>query len=110
MAHRDLHPEYDPTCFGCKALSVNVSAHALENKGAAVRAIDDKDKALTQDLVGYKQMRDAGLQPKGIDGSGEAVKRINSQFDLDLGLIVPKKEESKVRDGFSWARENGLMA
>lgn len=110
MAHRDFHPDPDPDCFGCKVLSVNIGASALEVRGASVREQNAKDKALSKDLDGYRQMRDGGLQPKAIDGSSEVVKRVNSQFDIDLGRVVPKNEESRVREGFAYAEELGFSA
>lgn len=111
MAHRDRHPEYVDGCFGCKAGTISISATALENRGAAVRVADAKDKALDGDLAAYKRLRANGLQPKNIDGSASLEKSdIKGQFDIDLGHIVPKDQESRVREGFDLAREQGLMA
>lgn len=110
MAHRDFHPTYTEGCFGCKVLSVNVGAGALEVRGADVRSIDAKDKTLAKDLDAYKRLRHDGLQPKTIDGSHNVESRVNSQFDIDLGHVVPKAEESRVREGMDWAKEHGLVA
>lgn len=108
MSHRDHHPEYDPDCMGCKLLTISIGAGARENQGVGIREADAKDKALERDLVGYREMRDGGLQPKQIDGSGELVKRVDDQFDIDLGRIVPKEDKSKVRDSFAYMEEMGF--
>lgn len=108
MAHSDLHPEFNPDCMGCKLLTLNIGAGALENKGAGVRREDAREKQLDKDLRGYREMRDGGLQPRMIDGSSEVVKTVNSQFDIDLGRVVPKGEESRVRESFAWVEEQGV--
>lgn len=102
--HRDLHPTYVEGCWTCKLHTIHIGSSNPE-----VKLMEKKDRALDKDLVAYKQMRDGGLQPKQIDGSGELVKKVNSQFDIDLGKIVPKKDESKVRESFEYCRENGMM-
>lgn len=108
VAHRDTHPEYVDGCFGCKVMTVGVSAGALEVRGAAVRAMDAKDKALDGDLAAYKRLRNNGLQPKAIDGSLDVERKVTSQFDIDLGHVVPKKDVPRVREGFALAREMGM--
>lgn len=109
MSHRDFHPVPDPdNCIGCKLLTLNIGAGALENKGAGVRREDAREKQLDKDLRGYREMRDGGLQPQRIDGSSEVVKTVNSQFDIDLGRTIPKSEESRVREGYAWVEEMGL--
>lgn len=110
MAHRDLHPEPVDECFGCKVLSINIGAGALENRGAAVREADGKDRQLDRDLHSYRDMRKSGLQPKQIDGSADLASKVNDQFDIDLGVVVPKKEKTRVKDGFAFAKEAGLMS
>lgn len=109
MKHREVHPIYVEGCFGCKVQTVGVAASAMENRGAAVREADAKDKALSKDLDSYKRLRANGLQPKNIDGSAALESSdMRSQFDIDLGRIVPKSEESRVREGFEMAKEMGL--
>lgn len=108
VAHRDLHPEYRDGCFGCKVSTIHIGAGALENRGGAVRAMDAKDKALDSDLGAYKRLRANGLQPKAIDGSSDVERHVTSQFDIDLGHVVPKSEQSRVREGFDLAAEMGM--
>jgi hypothetical protein len=108
VAHRDLHPEYKEGCMGCKVLSLNVGAGALETKGVEVRATDAREKKLSKDLDAYQRLRDNGLQPRNIDGSSDLESKVNSQWDIDLGRIIPKSEESRVREGFAMVAEGGL--
>lgn len=105
MAHRDLHPEYVDGCFGCKALTLNIGAGAKEVRGAAVREMDAKDKALDKDLASYKRLRNNGLQPKSIDGSSQVEQVVTSQFDIDLGHVVPKEFKTRVQEGFALAKD-----
>lgn len=77
-------------------------------RGAEVRKADAKDKTLDADLAAYKRLRNNGLQPKGIDGSANVERKVTSQFDIDLGTVVPKDKVSQVKDGFALAKEMGL--
>lgn len=108
MSHREHHPVPVESCFGCKVLSVNVGAGALENKGKAVREMSAKDTNLAADLDAYSRLRADGLQPKHIDGAKDLESKVGSQFDIDLGRFVPKNEESRVREGFAIAKELGF--
>lgn len=104
MSHREFHPVPVDSCFGCKVLSIGISAEALPNRKGPIAAINHKDKVLSDDLAAYKRLRRDGLQPKQIDGSAIVEARANSQFDIDLGHVVPKAQERRVREGFEFAK------
>lgn len=103
MKHREVHPTDVEGCFGCKVASIQVAPSALGSTQAIVSR--QRDDALDKDLDAYKRLRKNGLQPKAIDGSAALEKSdIRSQFDIDLGHVVPKSEESRVREGFEMVR------
>lgn len=66
--HRATHPEPVEGCFGCKVLTIAVSAEALPNRGASVIAINRKQERWDRDGAAYKRLRADGLQPPQIDG------------------------------------------
>lgn len=111
VAHRDIHPVYVEGCDPCRWASVSVAPSALETRGAAVRHANQKDRELDKDLSAYKRLRHDGLQPKSVDGAYALEHSdIRSQFDIDLGHVVPKEKEGVVREGFDMCKEMGLMA
>jgi hypothetical protein len=57
MKHWEYHPEYDETCFGCKAGTLQMNA------GDAVR--DISEKKWTAELKAYESARSQGMQPAG---------------------------------------------
>lgn len=57
MKHWEYHPEYDETCFGCKASSLQM------NTGDATR--DIPDKKWNAELQAYRDARSQGMQPAG---------------------------------------------
>ena len=109
MNHRQRHSQYVEGCWACKVLSVNVSAEATPNRRPEPVRIEKKDKALSADLDAYKRLRRDGLQPTGIDGSAEAEKRVNSQWDFDLGRYVPKGEMDRVGEAMAISKELGYV-
>lgn len=100
MNHRQTHPTPVEGCFGCKLLTVNTSRGPTPT--------DIREKALSADLDAYKRLRRNGLQPPHIDGSAEAEKRVGSQWDFDLGRLVPKAEMSRVLEGAEVAKDMGF--
>lgn len=96
--HSRTHPTPVEDCWACRVMTIRV------DRGGA-QVIDAKDRQLRADLDAYKRLRHDGLQPQRIDGSSEVEKRVDSQFELDLGRYVPKEERSRVEEGFALAKE-----
>jgi len=109
ITHRERHPEYVEGCFACKALSVNLAAAAIPNRRPVPTDIDRRDRALSADLPAYKRLRRDGLQPKAVDGSAELEKRVNSQWDINLGRYVPEKDMPRVREAVEVSKELGYI-
>lgn len=105
MAHRDVHEEFTEGCYGCHLLSINIGAAALPTRKAEVRRTEEKERLLSKDLPAYKRLRDDGLQPRNIDGSADLEGKVTSQFDIDLGHVVPRQQRERVKEGFAMAAE-----
>lgn len=103
--HAERHVDFHDGCWACKVRSVGVSAEAMPNRKGPIAAVNAKDKVLSDDLAAYKRLRRDGLQPKRIDGSATVEARANSQFDIDLGHVVPKSQEARIREGFEAVRQ-----
>jgi hypothetical protein len=58
-----------------------------------------------RDMPAYKRLRDNGLQPKGIDGSGDLETRASTQVEVEMGKIFRKEDMPKVQEGMALARE-----
>lgn len=101
MKHREVHPVDVPGCFGCHVASVQM------NTGQS-NGVEQREKDLRKDLDAYKRLRQDGLHPKGIDGSHKLEAHVESQFDIDLGRIIPKEEKSRVEEGFAIAHDMGF--
>jgi hypothetical protein len=60
MKHWEHHPEPVETCFGCKALSLEMNAGDAK---AAIRDGGMTQKAWDKELAEYKTARAQGIQP-----------------------------------------------
>lgn len=60
MKHWEHHPEPVETCFGCKALSLEMNAGDAK---AAIRDGGMTQKAWDKELAEYKKARAQGIQP-----------------------------------------------
>ena len=60
MKHWEHHPEPVETCFGCKALSLEMNAGDAK---AAIRDGGMTQKAWDNELAEYKKARAQGIQP-----------------------------------------------
>ena len=91
MACSKPHCTEDALCFRCKALTISISAHALETKGKPVVAIDKKEGGWKVDIPAYRRLRKQGLQPKSIDGSARIEARAETKAEVELGKIIEDK-------------------
>lgn len=105
MKHKETHPDYVEGCWGCHAASIQFGSTS-----PVVAAQSAADRQLAKDRDAYKRLRNDGLQPKSLDGSSTLESTVNSQFDIDLGRVIPKEERSRVEEGMAMVREGGLIA
>ncbi len=79
-------------CGGVMRLRIGVGVHvapsALENKGATARAGNARDSQWDKDMPAYKRMRNAGMQPRNIDGSAALENEVGSQFDVQYKPLL----------------------
>lgn len=111
MKHRETHPVDVEGCYGCKLLGLQITPSAMPSRGqgAVVAGTNEKEKVLHQDRDAYKRLRMDGLHPRTVDGARDLERNVNSQFDIDLGRIIPKEERSRVEEGMAMVREGGLL-
>lgn len=80
---------------------VQIAPSALEGKGANVRQIKSKDRALDGDMNAYKRMRKQGLQPEKIDGAASVENNVADGFDITwkerLSKVAPDEKWESVR-------------
>jgi hypothetical protein len=87
MKHWEHHPEPIDTCFGCKALSLEMNA------GDAKR--DISEKKWTSELQAYRDARAQGIQPAGttmrhVQEAHRASEVLGKAYDADT---MPKSKD-----------------
>jgi hypothetical protein len=87
MKHWEYHPEYDETCFGCKAGTLQMNA------GDATR--DIPDKKWNAELNAYANARAQGMQPAGtsmkeIQAAYTASETLGQAYNAD---VMPKTKD-----------------
>ena len=92
MKHWEHHPEPIETCFGCKALSLEMNAGDAK---AAIRDGGMTQKAWDKELDAYKAARKQGIQPKStkmkdIHEAVEISNKVGKAYDAgsDTGGII----------------------
>jgi hypothetical protein len=74
MKHWEAHPEPIETCFGCKALTLQMNAGDAKE---AIREGGMTQKAWDKELDAYKQARAQGIQP-----ASTKMKEIKKAVDI----------------------------
>lgn len=100
-----MHPE-DCECWNCRVRSISFAPSAMPSRkgGAEAARINAADKKLEADRAAYKRLRHDGLQPRGINDSAHDEKVVESQFDFDLGMVIPRDQRSRVEEGFEMTK------
>jgi hypothetical protein len=80
MKHWEYHPVVDPTCFGCKALGIQVNQVSLRVDGMQTAKEHDKE------LTSYYSALDQGIEPvstrkKDIDAAVRLSNETGVAFD-----------------------------
>ena len=97
-------------CFKCREgrgciRSVGFQPTAMPNRHPeAVRAVAT-DKQWDADMPAYKRIRNNGVQPKKIDDSAYLESHATDQYEIELGLIVPKERKAQVQEGLAISKE-----
>jgi hypothetical protein len=87
-------------------VDVNIAPSALENKGAAVRAIDTKEGRWDRDMPAYKRMRHAGMQPASVDGAAALEGQVGDQFDVHYKPLMDRGiPRDRIQEGEEQAKE-----
>lgn len=89
---------------------VQIAPSALEGKGAKVRQLNGKDRALRADMDSYKRMRYRGLQPERIDGASKIENEVNDSFDIVYKDRLTKVAPTEPWDSIKQRAQEGLEA
>lgn len=76
--------------------------------GAEAARINRTDASWHKDMPAYRRLRLDGTQPRKIDGCADLEREATEQFEIDLGLLVPKEEKGRVKEGLAMAQEMDL--
>lgn len=99
--HWESHPTPVDSCFGCHALSIQVSPAAMASRvesNASYRWQKGFDQRNDTDRAAYKRMRDNGLQPPRIDGCATLEAGATTEFEVASGQVFaegPQKAAMK---------------
>lgn len=75
------------------------------NGGAEAARINATDDRWHRDMPAYRRLRLDGTQPRKIDGCADLERDATDQFEIDLGLVVPKDQKERVREGLAITQE-----
>lgn len=87
-----VHPEYVPTCFGCRVGTIQVgrSTHGQEAQTEFQR--DFAAEFHNGDREAYRRLRQNGLQPPSIRGSAHLEQHAETAFEVATGRIFPDRK------------------
>ena len=83
----------------------NISVYATPNKGANVRAVDQREAGWDKDLPAYKAIRKQGLQPRSIDGAHE-LQDVKHPLEIEMGVRFPKDKLNLALETHADLKEN----
>ena len=100
MKHWEHHPEPVDTCFGCKALSLQMNA------GDAKSSLNMTNKKWDAELQAYRDARAEGIQPAGttmkaVQEARRASEALGRAYDADTMVnsgLVHNKTVSKLEE------------
>lgn len=70
-----------------------IAAEALPNKKHGVIAKNQQERQWHRDMDAYKRLRTNGVQPRGIDGSGDLEQSCNSPIEFEIGKPLGKEKD-----------------
>lgn len=96
-------PSYSCKCqcasFREHALGVTVSMSAMPTRKPVVVETTQREQRWERDMPAYKRLRDNGLQPKHIDGSGDMETRAIDSLEVEKGHLFGK-DLAMARDAY----------
>ena len=67
---------------------VQIAPSALETKGHVVRIQEEMEDRWGKDMPAYRRMRNAGMQPKGIDGCAKLENEVGGQLEINHHALM----------------------
>jgi hypothetical protein len=86
--------EAEKKAFAEKVRSLSFSTGAANSKGDNRGA----ERRLGRDMDAYKRLRDDGLQPPGIRGSGDLEARAQSSVEVETGEFAKTDRQRRVME------------
>ena len=73
--------------------------------GADAAQINAREDRWQKDMPAYKELRRQGLQPRQIDGSAELTAKATDRLEIELGHVLPTKEQREsAKEGMAAAQ------
>lgn len=105
--HRERHPVYVPDCFGCKALTIQLTPSAAPTSAdASLAKMKAEEKTLTEDGEAYKRLRRDGFQPKNINGSAQLEAQAGTRYEIESGQLFTGPAQQGMRDAVTWFEDH----
>jgi hypothetical protein len=97
--HRDRHPQFVDGCFGCKALTIQLTPSAAPTSADATLAAGlREEKTLDEDGSAYVRLRRDGYQPKHINGSAQLEAEAETRYEIESGQLFTGRAQQGMRD------------
>jgi hypothetical protein len=105
--HRTRHPQYVENCFGCKALTIQLTPSAAPTSAdASFAKWKAEEKTLSEDGEAYKRLRRDGYQPKHINGSAQLEAEAQTRYEIESGQLFTGLAQQGMRDAVNWFEDN----
>lgn len=87
MTRSHPDPSHPADCFGCKLHSIEYGKvpGGARDHAAAERV---REKNWSRDMDAYASMREQGLQPAKIDGSGDLAAAASDSWEVEHGIVM----------------------
>lgn len=89
-------------CPVCGYLERKILVPPMVNRAAITHEVDARESRWSKDMDAYKRLHDEGLRPGHIDGSAMLEAKANTETELKMGKLVPRRA---VRQGNEIASE-----
>lgn len=105
--HRQRHPQYVEDCFGCKALTIQLTPSAAPTSAdASFAKWKAEEKTLTEDGEAYKRLRRDGFQPKNINGSAQLEAEARTRYEIESGQLFTGPAHQGMKDAVTWFEDH----
>jgi hypothetical protein len=83
---RTHHGQHGPDCFGCKAQTVAISAHATPGRRPDAVFHADRERQWAKDHQAVRTLAKQGITPAHCDGAAELANRATSAENIQRGI------------------------